>query len=73
MGSLVTSGCRSATQCAASSVPSPTVRNARRAAFPFVPYSRARSGVMDWWGGDILALAILLALFILAVWLTRRG
>jgi hypothetical protein len=29
--------------------------------------------MMDWWGGDILALAMLVALFILAIVLTRRG
>jgi hypothetical protein len=50
-----------------------TVRNSRHAPPPLVPYSRARAGVMDWWGGDILALVILVVLFILAVWLTRRG
>jgi hypothetical protein len=49
------------------------IRNSRHATSRLVPYSRARSGVMDWWGGDILALVILVVLFILAIVLTRRG
>jgi hypothetical protein len=49
------------------------ILNSRHARPRLVPSGRARASIVDWWGGDILALVILVVLFILAIVLTRRG